>query len=486
MKKTITTSAIIGAFTLLALPLKAQFSELIDTPFISGSGFNTGVTTMILQQDGKILVGGTFLSYNGTTGISRMARLNGNGTLDNTFSTDVFAGTAFPEVSAIAVQVDGKIIAGGDFTEYNSASQSGIVRLNSDGSYDPSFSIGSGFDGVVKELLIQNDGRIIVAGNFDNYNDTVAGNIIRLHPNGVIDQSFVTGTGFNSDIDVIALQSDEKLIVGGGFSSYNGTPGLFKLTRLNSDGTLDNTFDVGTGAAGSTRVSTVKILSDGKIAIGGSFLSFNGQGPTRINRLNSDGSLDNTFLSSSGGFENSVWAIEELPNGELLVGGLFQVHNAIPAERLVILNDDGSRNFMFPQEFGMSHAVSSLVLQPDGKALVGGEFTGFMPIATQGVGRIARVIVDEAASVDYLDPAGINFNIYPNPATSEVTLTFTNWNAPSDIPYIIIYDLHGRQVNRLDLKTTSSKLNISSLNKGTYVVQLFNNGIALTERLIVQ
>ncbi len=486
MKKTITSAAFIGGLMLLASPIKAQFSNLIDTPFITGSGFNTGITTIVLQQDGRILVGGTFLSYNGTTGISRMARLNSDGTLDNTFSTDVFSGTSFPEVSAIAVQSDGKIIAGGDFTEYNSIAQSGIVRLNSDGSYDPSFSIGSGFDGEVKELLIQNDGKIIAAGNFDNYNDTIAGNIIRLHPNGVIDQSFVTGTGFNSDIDVIALQPDEKIIVGGGFSGYNGTPGMAKLTRLNTDGTRDNTFDVGTGAAGSTRVNTVKILSDGKIAIGGSFLSFNGQGPMRINRLNADGSLDNTFLAASGGFDNSVWAIEELPNGKLLVGGLFEGHNGIDAERLVILNEDGSRNFMFPQNFGMSHAVNSIVMQPDAKAIVGGAFTGFMPIGTQGVGRIARIIVDEAASVDHLDYTKMNLSISPNPATNEVTLTINDWIESDNNINLSIYDLQGRKVDQLEVKKPSTKVNTSNLNKGTYVIHVFKNGITYTERLIIQ
>lgn len=486
MKTTITPASIIAAFLLLTFPVKSQFSDLIDNPFLTGSGFNTGVTTVVLQQDGKILVGGTFLSFNGITGISRMARLNSDGNLDNTFSTDIFSGTSFPEVSAIAVQADGKIIAGGDFTEYNSISQSGIIRLNNDGSYDPSFSIGSGFDGVVEELLIQSDGKIIVAGNFDNYNDTIAGNIIRLHPNGVIDQSFLTGTGFNSDIDVIALQPDEKIIVGGGFSGYNGTPSVAKLTRLNTDGTLDNTFNVGTGAAGSARVNTVKILSDGKIAIGGSFLSFNGQGPMRINRLNADGSLDNTFLVASGGFDNSVWAIEELPNGKLLVGGLFEGHNGIDAERLAILNEDGSRNFMFPQNFGMSHAVNSVVIQPDGKALVGGAFTAFMPIATQAAGRIARIIVDEAASVNNLDQTKINLSIYPNPATTEVILTINDWTELVGNFNSSIYDLQGRKVDQLEIKTPSTKVNTSNLNKGTYIVHVYNNGITHTERLIIQ
>src|SRR5690606_31563023 len=132
------------------------------------------------------------------------------------------------------------------------------------------------------------------------------------------------------------------------------------------------------------------------------------------------------------GFENSVWAVKELPDGKLLVGGLFQKHDTLNAERLVILNPDGTRNLMFPATFGFSQAVTCLALQDDGKAVAGGLFTGFMPIGTQAAGYIARIIFDQSASVARThESAAIQMNVYPNPARSAIYISLDR------LPYYI-------------------------------------------------
>ena len=185
------------------------------------------------------------------------------------------------DVLSIAIQ-SGKIVVGGEFTSYNGTSADRIIRLNSDGSIDTSFVYGTGFDGDIYSIVIQNDSKVLVGGQFATYNGTPANRIIRLNSDGSIDTSFVIGTGFDSDVDSIVIQSDGKILVGGSFTDYNGTPANY-IIRLNSDGSVDTSFVYGTGFNGYAK--SVAIQSDGKIVVGGQFQSYNGTSANYIIRL---------------------------------------------------------------------------------------------------------------------------------------------------------------------------------------------------------
>jgi uncharacterized delta-60 repeat protein len=205
--------------------------------------------------------------------------LNADGTLDISFNT----GTGvFGTVNTSALQPDGKIIIAGGFTDYNGTYINGIARLNTNGTLDVSFNPGTGANGDVLACVLQLDGKIIVGGNFANYNGTARNNIARLNADGTLDTSFNPGTGANDDVETISLQSDGKIIIGGHFFSYNGTARK-KIARLNTDGTLDAGFNPGTGADWIIYSSTIQ--PDGKIIIGGVFTSYNGIGRNRIARL---------------------------------------------------------------------------------------------------------------------------------------------------------------------------------------------------------
>src|SRR5690606_12472907 len=141
-------------------------------------------------------------------------------------------------------------------------------RLNTDGSLDTTFNIGTGANNIVRTTAIQVDGKIIIGGEFTSYSGTPINSIVRLNSDGSIDSSFVAGE--SGRIYTIAIQTDGKFIIGGQFNNYDGIL-LNRIARLNTDGSLDMTFNIGTGA--NNIVRSTAIQADGKIIIGGNFTS---------------------------------------------------------------------------------------------------------------------------------------------------------------------------------------------------------------------
>ena len=219
------------------LPALAQPGtiDLTFNPTDPGFGFGDGpdfyVYTSSLQSNGKIIIGGEFTRYNGTA-INRIARLNTDGSLDVSFNP----GTGADNIVRICIlQPDGKIIIGGSFSSYNGTSRNGIARLNSDGSLDVSFIPGSGANGDIRSIRVLPDGKFIIGGEFISYNGTAIRHVARLNSDGTLDTGFNTGTGPDNGVFAITLQPDNKIIIGGAFSSYNGTA-RNGIARLNADG----------------------------------------------------------------------------------------------------------------------------------------------------------------------------------------------------------------------------------------------------------
>ena len=154
---------------------------------------------------------------------------------------------------------------------YNGRTENSIIRLNSDGSKDTSFVTGTGFNVSVFTIAVQNDGKILVGGVFNSYNGISEYNIIRLNANGTKDTSFISGTGFNISVNNITLQNDGKILVGGNFTTYKGLTENY-IIRLNSDGSKDTSFV--TGAGFDQGVGSILVQNDGKILIGGRFLNY--------------------------------------------------------------------------------------------------------------------------------------------------------------------------------------------------------------------
>jgi len=350
--------------------------------------------------DGSILAGGAFgllqdSAFATFTNVGRVARFREDGALDKEF--DFSRGADDGTVFALALQADGRILVGGSFRSYAGASAGGVVRIFPDGSLDPSFKPGAGANGTVYDIVVQPDGRILVAGAFTKFAGVARKNIVRLEPDGRIDTGFANPTFASpSSIRSIALQSDGKVVVGGAIS-YSGLSGEgFKsgVARLNANGSRDTGFDVGFGAHTAektnklTTVFRVGVQPDGRIIAVGDFTGFGGfKGSPRrhIARLSPSGAVDTAFAPrpslTSQPASTSVVALRILPGNRLLVGGAFTKVGSVECQHLALINEDGSVDTSFAQAGGHSGNVTDFALLPDGKVLFAGDPTTFQSSA---------------------------------------------------------------------------------------------------------
>jgi uncharacterized delta-60 repeat protein len=351
----------------------------LDMTFNVGSGFDNPPFECVIQPDDKVIVVGNFTTYNGINR-KNIVRLNADGTIDLTLDPQAgFSNIAY----TTAVQTDGKIVTGGDFLFYNGAARNRLARINSDGQMDHSYNPGSGFNGLVHNLYMMGDGKILAGGDFTLFNGSVANYFVKLKSDGSLDSSFNIGSGFNGGVVGIDEQSDGKIVLGGSFNLFNGN-NTAKLVRLNADGSFDNTFMIGSGFGGN--VYDVVVQSDDKIIVVGNFTTFNGAPVNRIVRLNSDGSLDASFNVGTG-FNNAVNVVKLQSDGKILVGGAFTSYNGSASFRMVRLNTDGSKDFSY-NLLAFGSAVNTICIQADDKVLVGGNFANYGPHMLAGAIRL--------------------------------------------------------------------------------------------------
>jgi uncharacterized delta-60 repeat protein len=369
----------------------------LDSTFNAGTQFGT-INSTSIQSDGKIIVGGNFSLWNGTL-VNDIVRLNTNGSLDSSFYLNTGVGFNGP-VTATEIQSDGKILIGGMFNTFNGTSVLRLCRLNTNGTLDLTFNQGTGLNGSPNDIAIQNDGKIILVGGIASYNGTARNNILRLNSNGIIDLTFNPGSGTDQPIKTVSIQSDGKLIIGGTFFRYNN---IIKhcLARINTNGTLDASFKLKVGSySGSNNLFTSIIQNDGKIIIGGGFTDCDSLFRGAIARINSNGTLDNSFLPAIGFNDrllgsDRVNVIEVQSDGKVLVGGNFTSYNDKLSRRLVRLNTDGSLDLSFNIGIGVYDSLSrytgninSIAIQNDGKILIGGLFRYFNNNQVYSIARL--------------------------------------------------------------------------------------------------
>jgi uncharacterized delta-60 repeat protein len=250
------------------------------------------VYAMGLQTDGKLVVGGAFSAVNSSSSRYHLARLLTDGTLDSTFFAT--GSGVYSTVWALAVQSDGRIVIGGDFTSVGGTSRYHVARLNSNGTLDGSFIPTNAINYSVLAVAVQTNNAVIIGGTFNNQVPFPSWNA-RLNADGTTDTSFSSYP--NGAVYAIAIQTDGKIVIGGAFTTANGAT-RNHIARLNGDGSLDNTFQNGMAGA-SSNVRCIQIQSDGKILIGGDFNLVNGSYRNYVARLNTDGSIENGFGYSS-------------------------------------------------------------------------------------------------------------------------------------------------------------------------------------------
>lgn len=349
--------------------------------FRPGDGPNDSVGVLQSQPGGGFVAGGAFTSFNGGSS-SRLVGVKADGTIDTVFNV---ASGASGEVRDVALGESGKVFIAGDFLTYKGSSRPRIALIGANGTIDSGFVPGSGADAAVHSVVALTGGKVLIGGDFLNYNGGAIVRIARLNANGSRDISFMPGTGPNGLVrKVIALPGD-KVLIGGDFTSYNGIARA-GLAQLNSDGTLDTSFDPGTGVVGGPVFAMVR-MDDGKLMIGGGFSDYNGTPRARIARVNSDGSLDTSFDPGSGG-NAPVRTLVVLANGKVLVGGEFTEMQGATAGRIARLNSNGELDSSFAIGTGADNTVFAISVLSDGKLAVGGSFSEFSGVSRSHLVRL--------------------------------------------------------------------------------------------------
>ena len=417
---------------------------VVDTSFGSlGSGPGSTVYDIEPGPDDQVFVAGSFYNFNGLNR-DYLALISANGIPDPGFIPDISS-----TVYSVARLADGRIMIGGDFTSIEGITRQRIALLHADGKPDTTFDSSSGASGSVRKIRKLADDRCLLGGSFNtvatvasknlakiaapgmasrpaigviSHRSAEAGTVIRLlgsrlsnvtsvefagsvpalftHvseteititvptgalsgvltvkssygdavsaspfyplpvPAGTLDPSFDTGTGASSSVHALAEDSAGRIIIAGDFSSVNGL-NKSAIARLNPDGSVDATFSP---PASSSYLRAIALQPDGKILVGGSSVG----GKSGIARLNPDGSIDDSF-NASGAASSYVYAIAVQSDGKILVGGSF-------TRRLARLNSNGSQDLTFDVGTGMTSNVETILIQPDGKVLVAGGFSTY-------------------------------------------------------------------------------------------------------------
>ncbi len=438
-----------------------------NTGFSNGNGLNYNVYSIAVQPDQKILAGGFFEIYNGST-TKHLVRLNADGTIDNNFNSD----SSVIAVSEILIQPNGKILVGGNFTLYGGSAADYITRLNSNGSVDNTFNAAA--SDAVEGIALQADGKILVSGWFMQMNAVASRYLARLNTDGSTDTSFHVANTINGTVASVVVQPDGKILIGGTFISINGISRK-RVARLNSDGTLDTSFDPGTAA--STWVKCIALQPDGKILVGGYFISFNGNTYYSIVRLNADGSTDNYFTPQTA-VGGSIWSIVVQPDGKILAGGNIASSNNPNEVDLLRFNSDGTQDLSFNTGgAGSDTIISCIALQADGNILVGGDFKTYNGT---GIELMARIIGD-SPNVTHENLSQKEMSIYPNPSTGIFTLQ------SDEIPQnILVFDKTGRIILSQTPNNNSTSIDLSKYAADVYFIQVKYNDLIEISKAVMK
>jgi uncharacterized delta-60 repeat protein len=350
----------------------------LDTGFDGRA--NDEVRDIALDPYGRVVIGGAFSQVNGT-GRDSVARLHGDGSPDQTFEPDMVD----HQVNALAIQPDGKCVIGGRFAHVDNTQRDYVARLEADGSLDLTFDPGDGPNGAVLDLAVQEDGKVLIVGVFDRVGATSRSFVARLEADGSLDPTFDPGQGANGQVRAVALTPDGKILIGGDFTTYDALP-RDRVALLQANGTLDYDFDTSDGPDGPVYA----VMAHGtKVLVGGDFDRVGGIARAYVARLESDGSLDLSFDAQNA--NHAVHALAIAANGKILVGGAFTQIGGGYRNRVAQLALDGSLDTDVDPGFGANGSVLALAVQPDDKVVIGGAFDYYDGSSAQRIARLNGV-----------------------------------------------------------------------------------------------
>lgn len=356
-------------------------AQTLDPAFVPSA--SDTVRAIAVEADGRILIGGQFVSLSGKSR-PMLARLAADGTVEA-----ALAASPDDRVLAIAVQDDGRIVIGGNFDSVGGAARTHVARLLADGSVDPGFTspLPSGAGIGVTDLVVQGNGKIVIAGGFYIISGQPRDGLARLNVDGSLDTGF-NPPDFDGAIDAMLVQPDGKVVVAGFLHGLDGACAeSYCIARVNATGSQDTTF------ATVEVVGTVRQLArqdNGRILVAGSFGGLDDFDTYYVGRLGENGGVDRSFSNTALRYSD-ISRIVPLAGGRILIGGEIRWGTAgSTLDRIARLDENGARDTSF-DELALDSMIVTTAVQPDGSILVGGMFT---EVDGQPHGRLARLLSD--------------------------------------------------------------------------------------------
>ena len=336
------------------------------------SSASTALTLVAPLPEGGILLGGFFRQAGGRDH-PNWDRLQNEGV----GLANLERGTGLGQVGCISLHWDGSLWLSHYRGTNPGADAEHLFRLHPDGTVDESFTPQLRV-GLVYSLQVQPDGKVLVAGAFQEIGGVTQAHLARLHPDGSLDTSFAPI--FNGNVFSVVCLPDGRLLVGGSFTSVNGVT-RNRVARLHPDGSLDTNYHPNVQGSTDTTPATVTVMAlqpDGHVLVGGSFRRVQGDSADRLARLRPDGSRDLAFAAS---LNNTPYSLQLQADGRIFVAGAFGTLGANPKHRAVVrLLANGTLDTSFAsgltwgtQTYG-SYTLYGAALHADGSLLVGGDF----------------------------------------------------------------------------------------------------------------
>ncbi|MEJ5209568.1 hypothetical protein [Denitratimonas sp. CY0512] len=325
---------------------------------------------LAVQDDGKLLVAGS-IGIAGQIPARRLYRLNEDGSLDNGFQASGLAG-GNRTVQALQVEDDGRILVAGEVD-----GDGFVLRLNADGSLDGDYEPPS-LNGPVYALDLLPDGRALIGGDFTS-GVGPRSRIARLNEDGSVDNGFALLVTPNAAVRAVLVQDDGAVLLGGAFNQIGGL-GRNRLARLDAQGRVDQLLEAGLF---NNQPRAIAVQSDGRVLVGGRFFDINGASRRHLARLHPNGAVDSSFAPI---ISRTVEAVVVQRDGRILIGGGFERVNGVARYRLARLHPDGSLDTSF--QASANSDVSAIHVLDDGKILIGGYFTQVNGVARQRLARL--------------------------------------------------------------------------------------------------